>query len=623
MKNHAAAAAQEIAFVDPGVSDLATLLRSLRGEVRPIILDPIGDPVRQMADALADASGLRAVHIIAHGAPGEIGFSAGALSLETVLDHERNLARIGAALATDGELLLWSCDTGQGSRGERFIDALCWATRAPVAAASGLIGAAGIGGSWELDSRLGATMALAPLTPAGIAAYRGLMPAAVTAATLSSISPDTGSSSTDFDTSNTSALVLSGTDTDSGAVTMGVWLSGGAFSTLNGGKGILLTSISLAKSQTTWTSSSLNVASIVSAAGQTLTDGTYTISFTTGTSTSATTVGTSHTVTFDTTAPTAASITSVTDDVGSITGTLSSGGSTDDTNLTVKVSLSGTNAVAGDTIQIYNGTGTGSQLGTSYTLTSTDISNGFANVQTGTLTNGNTYTITARITDVAGNQSLVSSNSFVETVDTTAPTATATVTAISSDSGTSGDYITNVASQTVSGTYTGTLGSGESIQVSANGTTWVTATASGGTWSASGVTLSSGSGTLSVRTIDTAGNSTSGTGHSYTLDQTAPTATATVTAISADTGSSSTDFITATASQTVSGTFTGTLGSGESIQVSANGTTWVTATTSGSTWSASGVTLSSGSGTLSVRTTDTAGNTTSGTGHSYTLDQSA
>ena len=32
------------------------------------------------------------------------------------------------------------------------------------------------------------------------------------------------------------------------------------------------------------------------------------------------------------------------------------------------------------------------------------------------------------------------------------------------------------------------------------------------------MTLSSGTGTLSVRTIDTAGNTTAGTGHSYTLD---------------------------------------------------------------------------------------------------------
>src|SRR5207244_8468348 len=114
----------------------------------------------------------------------------------------------------------------------------------------------------------------------------------------------------------------------------------------------------------------------------------------------------------------------------------------------------------------------------------------------------------------------------------------------------------------------------------------VDATASGGRGSARGVTLISAGTALSVRSVDAAGNVTTGTGHSYTLDTTAPAATATVTALSADTGSSSSDFVTNIASQTVSGTFSGTLGSSEKIQLSADGgTTWVDATTSGSTWS--------------------------------------
>ena len=175
----------------------------------------------------------------------------------------------------------------------------------------------------------------------------------------------------------------------------------------------------------------------------------------------------------------------------------------------------------------------------------------------------------------------------------------------------------------MSGTFTGTLGAGEKIQVSADGgRPGLMRRREVRPGTASGVTLSSGTGTLSVRTIDTAGNTTAGTGHSYTLDTSAPSAVATVTALSADTGTAG-DFITNVASQTVSGTFTGTLGAGEKIQVSADGgTTWVDATPVGPTWTASGVTLSAGAGTLSVRTTDTAGNTTAGTGHSYTLDQS-
>ena len=61
------------------------------------------------------------------------------------------------------------------------------------------------------------------------------------------------------------------------------------------------------------------------------------------------------------------------------------------------------------------------------------------------------------------------------------------MTALSADTGTAGDFITNAASQTVSGTFTGTLGAGEKIQVSADGgTTWVDATPVGATWTASG-----------------------------------------------------------------------------------------------------------------------------------------
>src|SRR5262249_25484731 len=103
-----------------------------------------------------------------------------------------------------------------------------------------------------------------------------------------------------------------------------------------------------------------------------------------------------------------------------------------DTNLTVQVNLTGTGAVASNTIQLYNGSGTGTQLGTSYTITAADITTGSASVQTGTLTDGTTYAITARLTDAAGNHSVVSSNIFNVTVDPPAPTA-ATICSVSDD----------------------------------------------------------------------------------------------------------------------------------------------------------------------------------------------
>ena len=65
------------------------------------------------------------------------------------------------------------------------------------------------------------------------------------------------------------------------------------------------------------------------------------------------------------------------------------------------------------------------------------------------------YQFRALVTDAAGNAS--TSNSIAVVVDNSAPAAVATVTALSADTGTAGDFITSVASQTVSGSYTGTL----------------------------------------------------------------------------------------------------------------------------------------------------------------------
>jgi hypothetical protein len=112
--------------------------------------------------------------------------------------------------------------------------------------------------------------------------------------------------------------------------------------------------------------------------------------------------------TYDTVAPSAPTITTVTDDVIPGIGTLPNGASTNDTNLTLNVSLTGLGAVAGDTVHLYNGIDTTNPLGT-YTLLSTDISNGFANVSTGTLATTGSFALTARLIDQAGNTGAASS----------------------------------------------------------------------------------------------------------------------------------------------------------------------------------------------------------------------
>src|SRR5205823_3831988 len=131
-------------------------------------------------------------------------------------------------------------------------------------------------------------------------------------------------------------------------------------------------------------------------------------------------------LTIDTAAPVVPVVSQVTDDVLPVTGVVANGGSTDDTTPTVRIGLSGTNAAAGDQVQLFNGT---SVVGSAIPLTSGDMSNGFVDVTTAALAQG-TYNFNAKITDVAGNTSGASSNytvTIASGADTTPPTVSSVV----------------------------------------------------------------------------------------------------------------------------------------------------------------------------------------------------
>jgi hypothetical protein len=241
----------------------------------------------------------------------------------------------------------------------------------------------------------------------------------------------------------------------------------------------------------------------------------------------------------------------------------------------------------------------------------------------GSLTAETTYYVQAYAINSVG-----TSYGGVQSFTTLAPpTITVATASLSADTGSSAtDFITKTASQTISGTLSGATVTGETVEVSLNnGSTWATATNIIGqsTWSLAGQTLV-GSNTLQARVTNAGGSSTAYT-HSFTLDTTSPLTTVATMAFSADTGTSSTDFITKTAAQTISGTLSGVTVTGEYIKVSLdNGDNWAIATNliGQNTWSLAGQTLT-GSDTLQVRVSDAAGNGGIIATQAYVLDTTA
>jgi VCBS repeat-containing protein len=317
--------------------------------------------------------------------------------------------------------------------------------------------------------------------------------------------------------------------------------------------------------------------------------------------------GTTPSLTFDTKPPAAPSAPDL--DIASDTGSSSTDHLTKETTPT----FSGT-AEAWTTVRLY---ADGAQVGS----TTADGSGKWSIIATALA--AGSHTITARAVDAAGNLGPASGGMTV-TIDTAAPATRIDSADLLSDTGVSGtDFVTRIAAQNIGGTLSAPLAAGEIVYVSLdNGSSWTAAVASvgGSTWSLAGVTLS-GSNTLKIKVTDAAGNDGPVYAQTYVLDTVGPSSSASSAQFSSDTGPSSTDLVTNSAAQTISGTLSSDLAAGDTVYVSLdNGQSWAVAVMNGPrAWSLAGQTLA-GSNTLKVKVTDLAGNDSAMYSAAYVLD---
>ena len=143
---------REIAFIDSSIVDLDVLLRSLRPSIETITLKPERDGVRKIVQTLRHRRDVQAIHIVSHGGPGTLTLGAGALQVGSLDTRARELAPVlGAALAEDGDVLIYGCNFGAGKTGRLAVQALARATGADVAASDDLTGNPALDGDWDLE----------------------------------------------------------------------------------------------------------------------------------------------------------------------------------------------------------------------------------------------------------------------------------------------------------------------------------------------------------------------------------------------------------------------------------------------------------------------------------------
>lgn len=146
---------QEIVFVDGKLQDVQQLIAGLPSGTEVVVLDSNKDGLQQIADYLKDRSDVDAIHLLSHGSEGTVELGNTWLNTQNIGQHSQTLNSIGAALAADGDILIYGCNTGEGTQGATLLNELARLTQADVAASDDETGAASKGGDWLLERQVG------------------------------------------------------------------------------------------------------------------------------------------------------------------------------------------------------------------------------------------------------------------------------------------------------------------------------------------------------------------------------------------------------------------------------------------------------------------------------------
>ncbi|WP_193151985.1 Ig-like domain-containing protein, partial [Enterobacter ludwigii] len=414
---------------------------------------------------------------------------------------------------------------------------------------------------------------------------------------IDSISDDTGLSSSDFITHDTS-LTLHGS--------LGATLADGEYAQISIDGGV------------TWQNVIVTGNSWYYVDGRTLGNATY--DYYVRVVDAAGNVGSSahQQVTVDTVAPDAA-ITVTVDNITVDTGFDNNDFLTSSTSYTLNGTL-GAQPGAGEYVQVSMDGGT---TWVNATVNGTQWSYN----DTRTLADGS-YNYQVRVVDLAGNVGATTSQTV--TVDTHAPQYGITIDSISEDTGQSGtDFITMDTTLTLNGSLGSALANDERVQISLDGgNTWTDATVTNQRWSYTDTRdLADGDYTYQVRIIDQAGNVGSTSSQVVTVDTTPPTTVGTVVSYTDDEGERLGSFGSAMATDDSSPLINGTLNrapdDGEIVQLYRDGILLGQVTMNGSaSWSFQDNGLSDGNHTYILRVTDKAGNYTESDGFVLNVDTS-
>ena len=122
----------QLIIVDASIPDSDALISTITaaGEdqginYQIILVDSSDSDLDSLISQLDDLEEIDAIHILSHGAAGELQIGETTLSLDTLDSQSDLLTALGNCLGEDGDILLYGCDVADGDSGQALITPAC------------------------------------------------------------------------------------------------------------------------------------------------------------------------------------------------------------------------------------------------------------------------------------------------------------------------------------------------------------------------------------------------------------------------------------------------------------------------------------------------------------------
>ena len=162
----------ELVVIDSRLRDSDYVTSQLSQGYTVLLLNDSQDGLTQIVDFLqqqansGSTTGFSALHIVSHGAAGEIQLGSTVLNSAALEQHQGDLVEMAKLLAVGADVMVYGCNVAQGSDGQAFVTQLAKLSGLDIAASTGLTGSVAVQGeleaaNWVLETSVGNLQATA------------------------------------------------------------------------------------------------------------------------------------------------------------------------------------------------------------------------------------------------------------------------------------------------------------------------------------------------------------------------------------------------------------------------------------------------------------------------------